>query len=112
METDTDDTAAWARIEDVAACAARVDAQVRVVLGRVLAQRRSAEVASGYVSALSPGTKANCWSIAEAVTLRVWDVVISSKGNTEWLDNALASSGPQTRRFLGGNNNGTQFRLS
>jgi hypothetical protein len=42
----------------------------------------------------------------------VWDMVISSKGNTEWLDNALASSGPQTRWFLGGNNNGTQFRLS
>ena len=42
----------------------------------------------------------------------VWEMVISSKGNTEWLDNALASSGPQTRWFLGGNNNGTQFRLS
>jgi hypothetical protein len=72
VETDTDDTAAWARIEDVAACAARVNAQVRAVLGRVPAQRRSAEVASGYVSALSSGTKANCWSIAEAAGHEGW----------------------------------------
>ena len=47
-------------------CAARVDAQVRVVLGRVLAQRRSVEAAFGYVAALSPGTRANCWELAEA----------------------------------------------
>ena len=63
---DTYDTAAAARIEDVAACAAQVDAQVRAVLGRVLAQRRSAEVAFAYVAALSPGTRANCWALAEA----------------------------------------------
>ena len=50
----------------MAACAARVDAQVRAVLGRVLAQRRSAEVAFAYVAALSPGTRANCWALAEA----------------------------------------------
>jgi hypothetical protein len=42
-----------------------VDAQVRAVLGRVLAQRRSVEVAFGYLSALAPGVKANCWSVAE-----------------------------------------------
>ena len=84
METDTDDTAAWARIEDVAACAARVDAQVRVVLGRVLAQRRSAEVASGYVSALSPGTKANCWSIAEAAGHEGWHRMQALLGSYRW----------------------------
>ena len=39
----------------MAACAAQVDAQVRAVQGRVLAQRRSAEVAFAYVAALSPG---------------------------------------------------------
>ena len=66
MEDNNNDTAATARIEDVAARAAQVDAQVKVVLGRVLAQRRSAETAFGYVAALSPGTRANCWSIAEA----------------------------------------------
>ena len=66
MEDNNNDTAATARIEDVAACAAQVDAQVKVVLGRVLAQRRSAGTAFGYVAALSPGTRANCWSIAEA----------------------------------------------
>ena len=65
METDNNDTAAWASIDDVAACTARVDAQVRAVLGRVLAQRRSVEVAFGYLSALSPGVRANCWSLAE-----------------------------------------------
>jgi SRSO17 transposase len=83
VETDTDDTAAWARIEDVAACAARVDAQVRVVLGRVLAQR-SAEVASGYVSALSPGTKANCWSIAEAAGHEGWHRMQALLGSYRW----------------------------
>lgn len=35
------------------------------MLGRVLAQRRSVEVAFGYVTALAPRVKANCWAIAE-----------------------------------------------
>jgi hypothetical protein len=65
VEENNNDTAAWASIDDVAACTARADAQVRAVLGRVLAQRRSVEVAFGYLSALSPGVKANCWSLAE-----------------------------------------------
>jgi hypothetical protein len=47
-------------MDDVAACTARVEAQVSAVLARVLAQRRSAEVAFAYVSALSPGVRANC----------------------------------------------------
>jgi hypothetical protein len=59
-------TAAWASIEDAAACTARVDAQVRAVLGRVLAQHRSIETGVGYVRGLAPGTRANCWSLAEA----------------------------------------------
>src|SRR6266702_4097421 len=42
------------------------DAQVRAVLGRVMAQRRSAGTALDYVRALAPGVKANCWSLAEA----------------------------------------------
>ncbi len=65
-------TAAQASIEDVAACAARVDAQVRAVLGGVMAQRRSAEVALDYVAALSPGTRANCWDLAEAAGHEGW----------------------------------------
>ena len=65
MEENNEVTAAWASIGDVSECSARVDAQVRAVLGRVLAQRRSVEVASGYVTALAPGVKANCWAIAE-----------------------------------------------
>ena len=72
MELDGDDTAATARIEDVAACAARVDAELRVVLGRVMAQRRSVEVAWAYLAALSPGVRANCWSLAEAAGHEGW----------------------------------------
>jgi hypothetical protein len=72
VEENNNDTAAWASIDDVAACTARVDAQVRAVLVRVLAQRRSAEVAFAYVSALSPGVKANCWAIAEAAGHEGW----------------------------------------
>ena len=65
VTNDNDDTAAQASIEDVADCAARADTQVRAVLGEVMAQRRSAAVAVDYVAALSPGTRANCWSLAE-----------------------------------------------
>jgi hypothetical protein len=55
VEENNEITAAWASIEDVSECSARVDAQVRAVLGRVLAQRRSVEVAFGYLAALAPG---------------------------------------------------------
>jgi len=65
VEENNEVTAASASIGDVSECSARVDAQVRAVLGRVLAQRRSVEVAFGYVTALAPGVKANCWAIAE-----------------------------------------------
>ena len=66
MTNDSDDTAAKASISDVSGCADRVDAQVREVLGRVLAQRRSAETAWAYVAGMAPGVKANCWALAEA----------------------------------------------
>ncbi len=42
------------------------DAQVRAVLGRVMAQRRSTGTALDYVRGLAPGVKADCWSLAEA----------------------------------------------
>jgi len=66
VTTDSDDTAVQASIEDVSGCSARADAQVRAVLGRVLAQRRSVGAALDYVRGLAPGVKANCWSLAEA----------------------------------------------
>jgi len=72
VELDENATAASASIRDVAACAARVDAQLKAVLGSVMAQRRSVEVAAGYVSALSPGVRANCWSLAEAAGHEGW----------------------------------------
>jgi len=43
-----------------------VNALVRSVLGRVMAQRRSADAALDYVQALSRDTRANCWELAEA----------------------------------------------
>jgi hypothetical protein len=60
------DTAAVASIEDVLDCTARADAQIRAVLQGVLAQQRSTSVALGYVTALTPGVKANCWVLAES----------------------------------------------
>ena len=84
MEQNNDDTAAWASIEDVSDFAARVDAQVRAVLGRVLAQRRSAEVAFGYVAALSPGTRANCWELAEAAGHEGWGRMQALLGTYAW----------------------------
>ena len=58
-----DATAASASIKDVAACAAGVHAQVRAVLRGVMAQRRSAGTAFGYVCALARGVRANCWDL-------------------------------------------------
>jgi hypothetical protein len=72
VELNDDDTAAVASTEDVADCTARADAQVRAVLQGVMAQQRSATVASGYVAALSPEVKANCWAIAESAGHDGW----------------------------------------
>ncbi|HEX3962321.1 MAG TPA: transposase [Trebonia sp.] len=66
MTNDSDDTAAKASIGEVSGYADGVDAQVREVLGRVLAQRRSAGTAFAYVAGLAPGVKANCRALAEA----------------------------------------------
>ena len=66
MEHDNNSTAAVASIEDVAECTARADAQVGAVLQTVMAQQRSASAALDYVTALAPGVKANCWSLAES----------------------------------------------
>ena len=84
METNNTDTAASARIEDVADCAAQVDAQVKRVLGRVMAQRRSVEVAFAYAVALSPGTRANCWAVAEAAGHEGWHRMQGLLGSYVW----------------------------
>jgi len=54
-----------ASIEDAAECGERADALVSAVLGRVMRQRRSIAAALDYVKALSRGTRANCWELAE-----------------------------------------------
>lgn len=84
MEHNNNDTAAWASIEDVAAGAAAVDAEVRAVLGGVLAQRRSVDTAMGYVCALAPGVKANCWAIAEAAGHEGWHRMQALLGSYRW----------------------------
>jgi hypothetical protein len=68
VTTNKNDTAVQASIgiEDVSGSAAGADAQVRAVLGRVMAQRRSVDTALDYVRGLGPGVKANCWQLAEA----------------------------------------------
>ena len=84
MEHNNDNTAAVARIEDVADCTARADAQVRNVLRGVMAQRRSAAAAFDYVAALSPGTKANCWSLAESAGHEGWGRMQGLLGSYRW----------------------------
>jgi SRSO17 transposase len=69
---------------DVADRAARVDTQVRAVLGEVMAQRRSAEVALDYVAALSAGTRANCWSLAESAGHEGWSRMQALLGSYQW----------------------------
>ncbi len=54
-----------ASIEDAAECGERADGLVSAVLGRVMRQRRSIAAAMDYVKALSRGTRANCWELAE-----------------------------------------------
>jgi SRSO17 transposase len=84
VEQNDDNTAAVASIEDVADCTARADAQVRTVLQGVMAQRRSAAVAFDYLAALSPGTKANCWSIAESAGHEGWGRMQALLGSYRW----------------------------
>jgi SRSO17 transposase len=84
VEQDEDDTAALASIGDVADCTARADTQVRAVLGRVMAQQRSAAVALDYVMALSPGTRGNCWSLAESAGHEGWGRMQALLGSYRW----------------------------
>ena len=54
-----------ASIEDAAECGEEADSLVSGVLSRVMRQRRSIGAALDYVKALSRGTRANCWELAE-----------------------------------------------
>ena len=88
MKHNNENTAAVASIEDVADCTARADAQVSAVLRRVMAQRRSAAVASAYVAALAPGVKANCWALAESAGHDGWGRMqgLLSSYRWDWAD--------------------------
>jgi hypothetical protein len=47
-----------------------------------MAQRHSAAVAFDYVAGLSPGTKANCWSIAESARHEGWGPNVAASALT------------------------------
>ena len=49
-----------------------------------MAQRRSAAVAFDYVAALAPGTKANCWSLAESAGHEGWGRMQGLLGSYRW----------------------------
>ena len=55
-----------------------------MVLGRVMAQRRSVEVAFAYAAALSPGTRANCRAISEAAGHEGWHRMQGLLGSYVW----------------------------
>jgi len=57
---------------------------VQGVLAGVLAQRRSVTVALEYVVALSPSTRANCWSLAESAGHQGWDRMQALLGSYRW----------------------------
>jgi SRSO17 transposase len=84
VEHNDTDTAAWASIEDVDRSAKAVDAQIAVVLARVMAQQRSTATACDYVRALAPGVKANCWSVAEAAGHEGWHRMQALLGSYRW----------------------------
>ncbi len=58
--------------------------QVRSILGEVMAQRRSAAVAFDYLAALSPSTRANCWSLAESAGHEGWGRMQALLGSYQW----------------------------
>ena len=49
-----------------------------------MAQRRSAVVASGYVAALAPGVKANCWALAESAGHDGWGRMQALLSSYRW----------------------------
>jgi DDE superfamily endonuclease len=60
------ETTASVSLEGIAAGVRAVDAVFKAQLAEVFAQRRSVEVAFGYMDALSPQVRGNCWALAEA----------------------------------------------
>ena len=50
----------------------------------MLAQRRSAGTALGYVTALSPGVRANCWDLAEAAGHEGWHRMQALLSTYKW----------------------------
>ena len=68
----TTETVRGVSLEDIGAGVARVDAQIQVLLGQMMAQRRSAQVAFDYLAGLSGSGKATCWALAEAAGHANW----------------------------------------
>ncbi len=60
----------------------------------MLAQRRSVETAFGYLTALSPGTRANCWSLAESAGHEGWGRIQALLRSYVWDWKALRAELP------------------
>jgi SRSO17 transposase len=71
-------------LEDIGAGVAVVDTQIRVLLGQVMAQDRSAEVAFDYLGGLSGPAKATCWALAEAAGHANWSRMQALLGRYVW----------------------------
>jgi SRSO17 transposase len=80
----TTETTRGVSLEDIGAGVAVVDAQIRVLLERVMAQRRSVEVAFDYLACLSGPGKATCWALAEVAGHANWSRMQALLGRYVW----------------------------
>ena len=88
-------------LEDIGAGMATVDAQIRGLLGRVMAQHRSVEVAFDYLAALSGSGKATCWALAEVAGHPNWSRMQALLGRYVWDYTVLrAGLAPLAARWL------------
>jgi hypothetical protein len=98
---ETDETAAWASLEDIAADVRIVDEAIRHELSGVFEQRRSLEVAFAYLGTLSPRVKANCWALAEAAGHAGWGRMQALLNRYVWDFTAVRDRlAPLAARFL------------
>ena len=70
------------------------------MLGRVLAQRRSAGTALDYIRGLAPGVKANCWGLAEAAGHQSPYRMQALPGSYRWDWKGLRAELPLARAWL------------
>ena len=97
----TAETTRGVSLEDIGAGMATVDAQIRVLLASVMAQRRSVEVAFDYLAGLSGPGKATCWALAEAAGHTNWSRMQALLGRYVWdYTDVRAALAPLAARWL------------